>query len=166
MCGRDGISFNLFCTSAYLRQLLRANGFKGIPTLPNKIKNRVVVHCGKIMGIVKSEFEKTSASTRFTLTHDKYTPPRNRRYMGVNVHCGTNTWGWESFDITAPCPQRNVLRSATKSSAHSSSTCIGILCACEQMEAQSGTVGVSVHRMAKKCRLYQCGGKESVLVCG
>ena len=39
-------------------------------------------------------------------------------------------------------------------------------CACAHMVAQSGTVGVSEHRMAKKCHPYQCGGRESVLVCG
>ena len=33
-------------------------------------------------------------------------------------------------------------------------------------EKLTPTVGVSVHRMAKNCRLYQCKGRGSVLVCG
>ena len=94
MSGRDGISFNLFCTSTDFWQLLRAKGFKDIPTSPNGIKNRVMIHCRKIMGIVKSELkENVGLNKRFTLTLDKYTSLRNRRYMSVNVHCGTDTLG-------------------------------------------------------------------------
>ena len=94
MCSRDGISFNLFCTSNDLRQLLSAKGFKDVPTSPNGIKNRVMAHCRKIMGVVKSELkDNVGLNKRFTLTLDEYTSLRNRRYMSVNVHCGADTWG-------------------------------------------------------------------------
>lgn len=94
MCSRDGIPFNLFCTSNDLRQLLGAKGFKDLPTSPNGVRNRVMVHCRKIMGVIKSELkESVGLNKRFTLTLDEYTSLRNRRYMSVNVHCGKDTWG-------------------------------------------------------------------------
>ena len=90
MCGRDGISFNLFCTSTDFRQLLRAKEFKDIPTSPKGIKIRVMVHCRKMMGIVKSELkENVGLNKRFTLTLDKYPSLWNRRYMSVNAHYNT-----------------------------------------------------------------------------
>ena len=58
MCGGDGVSFNLFCTSTDFQLLLWAKGCKDILTSPNGIKNWLMVHCRKIMGIVKSELNE------------------------------------------------------------------------------------------------------------
>ena len=58
MYSRHGITFNLFCTSIDIRQPLRAKGFKGITASPNRIKNRVMDDCRRVMGIVKSELKE------------------------------------------------------------------------------------------------------------
>ena len=58
-----------FCTSTGIRQLLRAKGFKDVPASPKGIRNRVMAHCRKTIGIVKSELkEAVGLNKRFTLT--------------------------------------------------------------------------------------------------
>ena len=94
LCGRDGIPFNVFCTSLDLRSLMAAKGFRNLPTHIDSIRKRVMRHCARLKCQVKQQLtDGIAKGTRFSLTIDEYTSLRNRRYMSVTVHSGEQVWG-------------------------------------------------------------------------
>lgn len=90
MVAKDGLPFRVFCTSDNLRSLFAAKGHK-LPTSPNSIKMMVMDYGTTLKMKVKQDLMKLKEhGQRFTLTFNKWTSGRNRRFLNINIHSHTN----------------------------------------------------------------------------
>ena len=92
MTARDNLSFNIICTSDDIRAGLAARKFKNIPTSPNGIRSMVMSFGKNVRDILIAELSKLKdegCRQRCSLTFDKWTSNKNRRYLNINVHFET-----------------------------------------------------------------------------
>ena len=83
----DGFSIHSTVKSRFIRDSLSAKGFR-LPSSDSSIMNLIHSEYNSIQKEIKVEIEiKVKANTHFSVTMDKYTSVRCRRYMNINVHC-------------------------------------------------------------------------------
>lgn len=91
LTAKDGLPFKIFCTSHDLRQMLTARGFDNIPKSANTIRSMVIKYAKKIRTSVSSELAAyVKNGGRLSITFDEWTSNKNRRYLNLNVHTGSN----------------------------------------------------------------------------
>lgn len=86
MVCKNGMPFNLFCTSPDLRYLFRKSGFQ-LPNSPNTIRSIVTNFANTVKADLIIEFEYLrKQGKRFSLSFDEWTSQKNHRYLNLNLH--------------------------------------------------------------------------------
>jgi len=87
MTSVDGLPFSILCTSADIREGLRARGFSDLPTSSNTARRIVMDYSKKVRQyVVNKMMQEKSSGKKFSLTFDEWTSVANKRYMNINVH--------------------------------------------------------------------------------
>ena len=82
----DGLTFNQIATSERLRLAFKADGYD-LPGSHKKVQNLLMKQREDIVKTIPGELNTIKLrDSRFSITFDKSTSMRNRRYMNVNVH--------------------------------------------------------------------------------
>ena len=86
----DGISFNKIATSKQLRQAFWARGYK-LPQTVQNVRAIVMTFFHTMKSDTKSMIDIKKGAAKFcSLTLDEYTSARNRPYMNLNLHYGSD----------------------------------------------------------------------------
>ena len=86
----DEISFNTIATSKQLRQAFSARGYK-LPQTVQNVRAIVMTFFHSLKSDTKSRIDIKKGAAKFcSVTLDKYTSARNRRYMNLNLHYGSD----------------------------------------------------------------------------
>jgi hypothetical protein len=84
MTARDGLPFSLFCTSADIREGLKARGFSELPKSANTVRSLVMGYSDKVRQAMISQIvQRLNEGRKFSLTFDEWTSFANRRYMNI-----------------------------------------------------------------------------------
>lgn len=93
MAVKDSISFRTIANFEDIRQGLLARGFTGIPKTHDGVRQKVKSYHEFVVQGYRKQFKEIKKEHRkISLTFDKWTSNRNRRYMNINVHACKQTW--------------------------------------------------------------------------
>ncbi|CAG5012066.1 unnamed protein product [Parnassius apollo] len=93
MAAKDGLSFNVLASSQEIKKGLAARKFEKIPSSPNTVRSMVFQYERKFREELIAKLNKRKAEReRFSVTLDEWTLNRNRRYMNVNIHAGSEVY--------------------------------------------------------------------------
>ena len=149
MTSLDGLPFSIFCTSADIREGLRARGFSDLPTSPNTARKIVMDYSKKVRQyVVNKMMQEKSNGKKFSLTFDEWTSVANKRYMNINVHSDDGKfWSLGLVRVSGSMPAEKCIQLVEdKLKQHGLSLSRDVVCVT--------TDGASV--MTKVGRLIQC----------